>query len=102
MLYRLILKATKFQLPAPERLSTVVKNISGGHHGLPISNKVKQCKCCRGFILGINSQFYKYKESFDQFYFGQFLINGLSYYSYTMYSDCLAVYGLKEFIYNVV
>ena len=70
-----------------------------------------------GFILGINSQFYKYKESFDQLYFGQFLINGLSYYSYTMYSDCLAVYGLKnsytmycdclavygfkEFIYNV-
>ena len=27
MLHRLILKVTKFQLPPPERLSTVVKNI---------------------------------------------------------------------------
>ena len=32
MLNRLILKVTKFQLPPPERLGTVVKNILGGHH----------------------------------------------------------------------
>ena len=32
---RLILKVTKFQLPPPERLSTLVKNILGGHHGTP-------------------------------------------------------------------
>ena len=35
MLHRLILKATKFQLPTPKCLSTVVKNILGGHHGSP-------------------------------------------------------------------
>ena len=29
MLHRLILKVTKFQLPPPKRLSTVVKNILG-------------------------------------------------------------------------
>ena len=40
MLHRLILKVTKFQLPPPRRLSTVVKNILGGHH-VPMSNKVK-------------------------------------------------------------
>ena len=32
MLNRLILKATKFQLPPPKRLGTVVKNILGRHH----------------------------------------------------------------------
>ena len=32
MLNRLILKVTKFQLPPPKRLGTVVKNILGGHH----------------------------------------------------------------------
>ena len=42
MLHRLILKVTKFQLPAPKRLGTVVKNILGGHHGPPpMSNRVK-------------------------------------------------------------
>ena len=30
MLHRLILKVTKFQLPPPKRLSTMVKNILGG------------------------------------------------------------------------
>ena len=35
MLYRSILKATKFQLLHPKRLSTVVKNILGGHHAPP-------------------------------------------------------------------
>ena len=30
MLNRLILKVTKFQLPPPKRLGTVVKNIFGG------------------------------------------------------------------------
>ena len=35
MLHRLILKVTKFQLPPPKRLGTVVKNILGGHHGPP-------------------------------------------------------------------
>ena len=39
MLHRLVLKSTKFQLPRPKRLSTVVKNILGGHHA-PMSNKV--------------------------------------------------------------
>ena len=41
MLHRLILKATKFQLPTSERLSTVVKNFfflrgGGGHHSYDI------------------------------------------------------------------
>ena len=35
MFHRLILKVTKFQLPPRKRLSTVVKNIMGGHHGPP-------------------------------------------------------------------
>ena len=41
MLNRLILKVTKFQLPPPKHLGTVVKNILGGHHGPPMSNRVK-------------------------------------------------------------
>ena len=42
MLNRLILKVNKFQLPPPKRLSTVVKNILGGHHAPPpMSNRVK-------------------------------------------------------------
>ena len=36
MLHRLILKVTKFQLPPPKRLGTVVKDILGGHHALSI------------------------------------------------------------------
>ena len=35
MPHRLILKVTKFQLPPPKRLGTVVKNILGGHHCPP-------------------------------------------------------------------
>ena len=38
MLNRLILKVTKFQLPPPKLLGTVVKNIffgGGGYHGPP-------------------------------------------------------------------
>ena len=35
MLHRLILKVTKFHLPPPKRLSTVIKNIFGGHHAPP-------------------------------------------------------------------
>ena len=41
---RLILKVTKFQLPPPKRLDTVVKNILGGggnHAPPPMSNRVK-------------------------------------------------------------
>ena len=39
MLQRLILKVIKFQLPPPKRLSTVIKNILGGHHApLPMSD----------------------------------------------------------------
>ena len=34
MLHRLTLKVTKFQLPAPMRFGTVVKNV-GGHHVPP-------------------------------------------------------------------
>ena len=42
MSHRLILKVTKFQLPPPKRLGTVVKNILGGHHPPPpMSNRVK-------------------------------------------------------------
>ena len=41
MVDSLILKVTKFQLPPPERLSTVVKNILGGHHAPPpMSNRI--------------------------------------------------------------
>ena len=29
------LKVTKFQLPPPKRLGTVVENILGGHHATP-------------------------------------------------------------------
>ena len=39
MLHRLILKVTKFQLPPPKRLSTVVKNILAII--APMSNRVK-------------------------------------------------------------
>ena len=39
MLHRLILKVTKFQLPPPKRLGTVVKNILGAIMP-PMSNKV--------------------------------------------------------------
>ena len=39
MLNRLILKVTKFQLPPPKRLGTVIKNILRGHHApRPMSN----------------------------------------------------------------
>ena len=41
MLHRLILKVTKFQLPPPKRLSTVVKNIFMA----PMSNRVKTLQC---------------------------------------------------------
>ena len=44
MLHRLILKVTKFQLPPPKRLGTVVKKILGGHHGPPMSNRVKEAE----------------------------------------------------------
>ena len=40
MLNRLILKVTKFQLPPPNRLGTVVKNILGGPSWPPMSNRV--------------------------------------------------------------
>ena len=35
MLNRLILKVTKFLLPPPKRLGTLVKNILGGHQPPP-------------------------------------------------------------------
>ena len=44
MLHRLILKVTKFQLPPPKSLSTVVKNyffFGGGASWPPMSNRVK-------------------------------------------------------------
>ena len=41
MLNRLILKVTKFQLPPPMRLGTVVKNILWGAIMAPMSNRVK-------------------------------------------------------------
>ena len=42
--------------------------------------------------IGANSQFHNYKESCDNK--SQFLINGLSKNSYTIYSDCLAGYSI--------
>ena len=42
MLNRLILKVTKFQLPPPKRLGTVVKNILGGPSCPPMSNRVNK------------------------------------------------------------
>ena len=51
MLHSLILKVTKFQLPPPERLSTVVKNILGDHHVPPMSNGVKGTKWSAGCHL---------------------------------------------------
>ena len=47
MPHRLILKFTKFQLPPPKRLGTVVKNILGGHHAPP---PPPQCQ------IGLNSK----------------------------------------------
>ena len=41
MFHRLILQVTKFRVPPPKRLNTVVKNILGGHHAPP--------KCQIGF-----------------------------------------------------
>ena len=52
------------------------------------------CVCVRGVILDINSQFHDYKESIDKKR-SQFLINGLSKNSYTMYSDCLDAYHVQ-------
>ena len=46
MLNGLILKVTKFQLPPPKRLGTVLRNIGGGggggggRHHAPMSNRV--------------------------------------------------------------
>ena len=40
MLHRLILKVKKFQLPPPNRLSTVVKNMSGAIMPTPMSDRV--------------------------------------------------------------
>ena len=42
MLNRLILKVTKFQLPPPNRLGTVGKNILGGHHAPPCQIGLKR------------------------------------------------------------
>ena len=44
MLHRLILKVSKFQLPPPKHLGTVVKNILGAIMPLPLSNWVKRRK----------------------------------------------------------
>ena len=41
MLHSLILKVIKFHLPPSKRFGTVVKNILGGHHAPPMSNRVK-------------------------------------------------------------
>ena len=41
MLNRLILKVTKFQLPPPKRLGTVLKNILGAIMPPNMSNRVK-------------------------------------------------------------
>ena len=41
MHHRLILKVTKFQLPPPERMSTVAKNIFWRALWPPMSNRIK-------------------------------------------------------------
>ena len=59
MLRRLILKVTKFQLPRPKRLSTVVKNILPPPP--PMSNRVKDGVKCIDHVL--SSVFNKSMES---------------------------------------
>ena len=55
MLNRLMLKVTKFQLPPPTRLGTVVKNILKGYHAPPPPpfhielNRYRACKWLRMF-----------------------------------------------------
>ena len=64
MLRSLMLKVTKFQLPPPKRLSTVVKNILGGHHGPhPMSNRVKGVK----FEWAVCSQLNKFERHKEKF-----------------------------------
>ena len=66
MLNRLILKVTKFQLPPPKHLGTVVKNILGGHHAPPMSNMVKayDSKHYKLTHCGVNPEKYS-DRSFD-------------------------------------
>ena len=51
MLNGLILKVTKFKLPRPKHLGTVVKNILGGHHRIK-EDKVK-------FLIGHDKKKFK-------------------------------------------
>ena len=52
VLHKLIFKATKFQLPLPKRLSTVVKNIGrGGGHDAPMSNRVNDHICSQSINI---------------------------------------------------
>ena len=58
MLNRLILKVTKFQLPPPKRLGTVVKNISWP----PMSSRVNQTSqshspAARSFIQKLGNDY---------------------------------------------
>ena len=71
MLHRLILKVTKLQLPPPKRLSTVVKNILGGHHA-PLLCQIRlnkglytrhHCWALDGFKLGGLFPFYSVIKS---------------------------------------
>ena len=62
MLNRLILKVTKFQLPPPKRLGTVVKNIFGrGGIMPPMSNRVKENEID---IVAVNETFLSKKLTF--------------------------------------
>ena len=45
MLHRLIVKVTKFQLPPPKRLRTVIRNILGAIMPPPMSNRDKAGTC---------------------------------------------------------
>ena len=51
MLHRLILNVTKFQLPTPERLGTVVKNILGSHHAPPPCQIGGGAKSSKNYIM---------------------------------------------------
>ena len=70
MLHRLILKATKFQLPPPKRLVTVEKKL-GGIMPTHMSNRVKMTELCRReqslFMAGVEAEekcFLRLKKSY--------------------------------------
>ena len=74
MLHRLMLKVTNFQLPTPKCFSTVVKNIFGGHHGPPMTNKVNP-SCTREGGWDEPQKFFKLNSAYNQPKANQILTN---------------------------